>query len=698
MPRIKRLSLWVGLTLLPAFACALPTNQPQSLPTPHSTSTPPSAPINGTAAQLPALSPPERPFAPYIQPTVVSRQIKNELSFDPEALQNPFLLERLNGEQRQIVQEQGFVVVAEPWDDLIALYQRAAANGDPVFISSDAILYLTALTLGIVQQQTESIFLSADLQSLNHSMVAVSETQLAAAIASGDAAIQEAAFRNVAFFSVGAALVQPDFPIPNLAADLVNEELTLIQNHAGIFLSPLTGSSHDYGVYQLPAAIAANPALAHYKLAQLWYQRPLFQPEYNNPEARLGARQSLLALIALKQTQNFSRWQRLTAVSRYFHGAAGVLTMWHVQEAAQASFGAIPTVEKLANQQRIDDFIATIRQFPFDSWRWLPPPQRADAGILSELANRQLSPFTGDETVSPITMIQVGGAQQRGLPHPFDLAAAFGSETAIEWLAANEESAYAGYDSALQKIQEETAARSIDAQTIDLSSGWQYAIQPLLAATPKTAPPFMNSEQWRSRQLQAWSAGWGLRLWQPSPATTAAAGISPIPVSRQLGYVEPQPILYARLAGVVRQTAIGLDRANLIQPQLADQLTQLEAFLLFLKEMSEKENRGVKRMSAAEYERIVYFGELASQLTTIDSLRYAQMPAAATVAHSPDSGFVGQIGVGEALPIYLIVSIEGQPTLALGGILPVYYWKLPATDILSLDEWATNQTRPAPIP
>ncbi len=74
-----------------------------------------------------------------------------------------------------------------------------------------------------------------------------------------------------------------------------------------------------------------------------------------------------------------------------------------------------------------------------------------------------------------------------------------------------------------------------------------------------------------------------------------------------------------------------------------------------------------------------------------------RMALIADVHTDPNSGLVLQVGVGDALPIFVIVWVEGERTLALGGVFSYYEFKQPLSERLSDEVWQAMAPRP-PLP
>lgn len=163
------------------------------------------------------------------------------------------------------------------------------------------------------------------------------------------------------------------------------------------------------------------------------------------------------------------------------------------------------------------------------------------------------------------------------------------------------------------------------------------------------------------------------------------------------GYVEPEPVLYSRLAGLSTATAEGLRHYGVLRDADAENLARMAELARQLMVISEKELRD-ELLSDEEYDLIRGFGgqlehfwydALADESgdgATITSLDH---PAAIVtdVATDPDGGRVLEVGAGKVNEIFVIVSVDGVLRLARGGVFSFYEFAQPLDQRLTDEEW-----------
>ena len=215
----------------------------------------------------------------------------------------------------------------------------------------------------------------------------------------------------------------------------------------------------------------------------------------------------------------------------------------------------------------------------------------------------------------------------------------------------------------------------------------------------------MQSPAWQDKDLHTFLGSWTeLRhdtiLYAKQSYTLRATGIMP---ERELalGYVEPQPEVFARLAALTRQMRVGLDSRGLLNEEYRDKLERMESLLVSLKTMAEKELRG-EALTDQEYDTIRNIGDFLEWLVTfspqvqeqIESETDKRMAIVADVHTDVNTGRVLEEGVGDAFFIYAIVLVEGQTLVAQGGVFSYYEFTQPMSGRLTDEAWQAMSSKP----
>ncbi|MEE9617555.1 MAG: DUF3160 domain-containing protein [Anaerolineae bacterium] len=708
----KRTIILLALVATLTFGCApVPTLTPAPTPGPTATPAPPQ-PVevrpSGFAAYVP-VPVDVVPAAPAYTP-------------DLGTVTNPDLVAWLNDAQKAALEANGFVVVPQGYEQIYAIYQQADEASIPAFVTTDAVLHSFHILYDYALRLAEIEHFIADLETLNAAMLKAAEADYAAT--SGP--VQEAARQNLAFFAVATKLLTPDVDIadvPRPVRDLVQEELALIEAHAGITFSPIFGYREDYSQYVPRGHYTRNEDFEHYFRAMMWYGRLSFH--LVNPDAPEAARRetrgALLIVRALHQADLLDTWERIYEPTAFFVGTADDLTVYDYTAVAEAVYGGLPDPATLADEALLDGFIAAARQlrppaivggyvtdqenpeevtmgFRFMGQRFIP-----DSYIFQQLVYDQVKGYRGSG--KPFTMSPSQAGPIRAFPRGLDVPAVLGSARALEILTAEGDTDYDGYAEQLAKLQAEYAALPEEQWTSNLYWNWLHTLRPLPEAKDEGCPYFMQSPAWTDKDLHTWLGSWTeLRhdtiLYAKQSYAVMATSIMPEPELVR-GYVEPQPEVYARLAALTAQMQAGLGSRGLLNDEMAGKLERMEELLLTLKGISEKELRG-EGLTEEEYATIRFIGGALEGLTTfseevegqITSQADERMALIADVHTDPNTNQVLEEGVGDAFPIYVVVLVEGRQVVALGGVFSYYEFKWPIGDRLTDEDWQAMSSRP----
>jgi hypothetical protein len=703
-PALVLLLLWLA-----ALACALPglpaAPQPSPtapLPRPAPSLTPDVAPLAGAAvATPPAVSRPE--FAPYrlTPPPTPAARAAYPLRLDRVA--NEEALDALSELERKTLAERGFVAVATPYESFHDLHQQMTAAGVPLLLTAGVALHALDVIADVAWQRAE-LQLAAHLQALGEGMVAAAQAQWEAA---DDEAVALAAWHNLAYFSAGSLLLNPDFSVPLPVAEIVDEELTLVR-HGGSFISPLRGVQMDYGRLQPVGHYGTSPELARYFQARQWYSQPFPLNAGQPGHARQQTRRLALMALALEEGGNLARWQRVYGALAYFESSVTGGSPVEVMAALTALGGPA-----ILDGGQVDDLVLTLLAWPAapvvmasgsaQSYAFLPPPASAAETILPAFVYNRVGDYLGAPPL-PLTAVETNIGPLRNLPRVFDAAAALGSAEAVEWLAAGGDTLYAGYDSQLALLQQALLEDEPD----NYAAAWLESMQPLLS--PPAAPlPYAAHDTWMDQQLNTWFGGWLL--------LHHSTGLAPRPVDRlpletaaTPGFVAAEPELLARLAALARQLEEGLRQRDLLDEEAGQKLLQLERLYLGLQEVAAASIAGQRldddsllllAQLGPRLEAILTFAPPDEGVPQIDRSLARQV----TTYADPTSGASMVALIGRAWPLYAIVEREGELWLAAGGIFSTYEQRQeagaaaiagPADDVLPPSPWLLPLLAPSP--
>jgi hypothetical protein len=721
------LSLVVSL-LLGACGPVMPSDTPQPSATVRQeavATSPPTADVT-TPAETPTESPTPAGlasskliFARFEEPAV---QVLPATYHEPIApdLGNVLVPFVLSEAQRERLAQDGFVVSPGAEKEFFTVYELARYANVPVFVTSDSLLHTYHLLFDKVLRTAEVRYFIPLLEDLNAALLLRAKDEYE--VLKGTA-WEDAARRTVAFVGVASKLLDPRVEVPDYAAELVEAELALIVEAAGIQPSPLFPGlefGEDYTQYIPRGHYTRTDGLQAYLRSMMWYGRMTFRLSTADPEVgRAETRMALLLTHALRTADiaylpAMEAWADLYNPTAFFVGRSDDLTVLQYGEVIDRVYGPGVTVTGLADDALLDAFI--------DEAKKLPPPRILGMVIMDtddvEEQTKGLR-FMGQRFVPDAYIFRqliyrnVGTREQpRGLPKGMDILAAMGSERAYQILDEMGETAYENYPEQMAKVQDWVSGLSVEEWTETLYNSWLYSFQALLGVPGEGYPDFMQSPAWLDKQLHTVLGSWAelkhdtILYAKQVYAEHGDGAAAPEPLPPR-GYVEPVPGFFARLAALTVMTREGLSSRGLLDPSDDQSLRRLEELARAFQTMAEKELRA-EPLAEEEYALIRLYGVdlehlLMASATTPDgeapggrgffTEEDLQSAVVADVATDPGPpATVLEEGVGRVDEIHVVVPmVEEDGTITLqvtkGGVFSYYEFPWPAEDRLTDEAW-----------
>lgn len=710
-------------TVPPVQSPTIPIPQTGAAPTAvQTTLTPPPPPTSSAPAEAAGSARPV--FAVFEEPEVeaVAAVYHDPIAPDLGNVVVPFVLS-----EAQLAQlaEDGFVVSPGVEKEFFTVYEQARYANVPIFVTSDSLLHVYHLLFDKVLRTAETNYFISLLQELNRAMLAQTEAQYQTLQGTG---WEDAARRSVAFIGVGSKLLDPDAAVPAYAQELVEAELALIEDAAGIMPSPLFPGlefGEDYTQYIPRGHYTRSDALRAYFKSMMWYGRMTFRLKTKDPEVgRAETRAALLLVHALRTAEVNGQpaldvWLDLYNPTVFFVGRSDDLTAFQYLEVIDDVYGSGATVADIADDVRLDAFIEAANE--------LPPPKILGIVIRASDDEEEMTKgfrFMGQRFVPDAYIFRqliyrnVGfEGEARMLPKGLDIMAALGSERAYAILEEMGETEYQNYPEQMAKVQSWVSGLSTAEWTETLYNTWLYTLRPLLQEPGDGYPQFMQSPTWLDKQLNTSLGSWAelkhdTILYAKQVYAEMGAGGSGAPQPKlALGYVEPVPHFYGRLAALTAMTREGLGSRNLLSEQDTNSLQRLQELSTAFQTMAEKELRGEPLTEEEQHLIRFYGGELehltmaaadtpeedAAAIPVMDEEPQAAVIADVATAPDPDGDGVPnpvvlEEAVGRINELYAVVPMveeDGSVYLqvAKGGVFAYYEFPWPAEDRLTDEKW-----------
>jgi hypothetical protein len=569
-------------------------------------------------------------------------------------------------------------------------YESQRYEQTPLFVTTDSVFHVYHLVFDKMLRDLETTYFIPTLKEFTLTMVDATEKQYQSLKGSD---LENAALRNVAFFSIAASLQGLEYTALPAAQTYVDAELALINAHEGTNVSPLWLRDdqtqdlqliEDYSQYIPRGHYTRSAELRNYFKAMMWYGRLTFRlkDEFETQRALLVT-QAIRTASSGSGNSALSLWQLIYDPTVFIVGKADDLGIYEYGKLSDAVFGADAQPSVFADKARLEKFIAEARNLPAPQinsmWVWIWQDRDDVTQGFRVMGQR----FTLDEYVfGQVMWRNVGTLEKpRDLPKALDFFASMGSNEALNILHDIGESDYVNYDSQLNKVTQEVSDLQIDSWTQNLYWTWLYSLQPLITEKGKQYPSFMQTDAWTRKELATALGSWtelkhDTILYSKQVMAEMGGGPSENPPH---GYVEPNPYAYARLIALVQMTRSGLENRNLLDETTQANLDNLVDELNFLLDISQRELNG-GTITDDEYWRIQYYGGWLEAITIASADSESEEPGrnyledqkSAVVADvATGMGRVLEEGVGYPTNIYVV--LPNTPYQVAVGAVYTYY-------------------------
>ena len=600
----------------------------------------------------------------------------------------------LSQAQLELLSQNGFVVQApdnSPSRMLSEFYQgyeRMRYGDTPAFITTDSVFHVYHLVFDKMLRDLEREMFIPMLKELTTSMIEASKAQYNELVGTP---LEEAALRNLAYFSVAGVLLQTG----NIYVEvqpLVEAELALIQATSGVEFSPIFNYEgqppdmnylEDYSQYIPRGHYTLGPELEMYFRAMMWYGRMNYR--LKDP---MEVQRALLITKALRETTTpsgnsaLTLWQNIYDPTVFIVGKADDLGVHEFGVISDAVFGANADLTLFGDEALLTSFIETARQLPppqvNSMWVWVWQDQDDVTQGFRFMGQR----FTLDQYVFGQVMWRKVGtmSEPRDLPKALDFFAAQGSELALDLLHEMGEGDYLNYDTQMAKVTAEVATLELDSWTQNLYWSWLYALQPIFEPKGEAYPAFMQTDAWARKDLNTALSSWtelkhDTILYAKQVMAEMGGGPDDPPPH---GYVEPNPEAYARLLALAQMTYDGLQTRGLLGQNTMVNLNNLIDELQFLLDISLRHLTG-ETITEDDYWRIKYYGGWLEAMTVAaadpagDGYAARLEDQKSALVADVATGIERVLEEGVGYPTYIYVVLPDEPYRVGIGVVYTYY-------------------------
>ncbi len=638
---------------------------------------------NGRPSLLSMEAPIEEMVTPNVSPYTVDADLGNV-----ENLWQFYMTEEMAAK----LSVNGFVVWDDAGSEFFEVYEWNRYSLIPNFVTVDSMMHTYHLYFSYLLEQVEKGYLADDLAGLS---VKMAESSAAQYEELKGTEWEEAAARNVAFFAVGARLLGAEVPAYDYAESLISQELSAIDQAAGVGESVITGQREDYSQYIPRGYYEGDEQLERYFKAMMWYGRIHFVQEAEELD-----RSALLITLALTQDEeSYGLWEGIYAVTSFFAGASDDSGVCEYGPLIDKAYGENISAGDLAgNQEAFDRFHEMTAR--------LTPPRINSVPIMDGEDNvirgfRFMGQrFTIDGAIMQNLIYQNvredASGNRRMLPDVLDVPAALGSDTALEILTEQGDTGYRNYSENMQTLREGLSASNKTLWSASLYANWLNTLRPLLDQKGEGYPVFMQNREWTKKNLECFAGSFAelkhdTVLYTKQVMAEMGGGMEEEPDDR--GYVEPEPLVFSRFYHLAESTAEGLKRYGMLDSKDEENLLRLSEMAQRLATISNKELLN-EVLTDEEYEFIKAYGGNLEHFW-IDAVKNPkgiegakELPSAIVTDIATDpNGQVLEIATGLPSAIYVVVNVDGVIKIARGSVYSFYQFPWDMNDRLTDSKW-----------
>ncbi len=446
---------------------------------------------------------------PQVKPYIVSSDLSNvsnanRFEFSPAT--------------RDLLVKNGFAVVPARNLEFFSSYEMNRYDMIPNFITTDSMLHNYHLYFNHLLKSLESDQLVRKLQELNEGMLTASIEQYDALKGT---AWENAARRNLAFFTVGSSLLDSSVVPPESVKNKVEEELALIHGLAGIAISPimsmgapqdlLESLQEDYTQYIPRGHYTQSEELTRYFQSMMWHGRLTFRVK--DPDE---TRSAVLMTLALNNEKNLQPWNDIYSVSEFMVGKSDDLSYADYISLLSEVYGEKMSYATLTGDEtRWNAFMERLAELPAPRINSIPI---FDANIQPD-RNREIlgyrfmgQRYTLDADVFQRLIYREVGENSMGerrlLPKGLDIPSAFGSPAASQILKEIGAYDYENYGTNMSALQNYIAKLDLASWSQNLYWNWLYTLKPLTREKPKGYPTFILNQAWSRKDLNTYLTSW----------------------------------------------------------------------------------------------------------------------------------------------------------------------------------------------
>ena len=612
---------------------------------------------------------------------------------------NLFQFKDIDKEILEKLQQNNFVITKGNNLQLFHAYEENDYRQVPNFITTDLYLQAFHMYFSYILKSLEKQHIIPTLEMLCHSFNAAC---IKLAEQTEDESLKDMAEHAATFYAIPYYLLtNKTLTVPSKYETEYQEEIEHINKQEDNFSDFLSykDAYFPYSLFKPRGHYTREPQLQAYFKAMMWLQTACFCREQQEQLKRSIFQAAVLCTYkSIDQTPLIKLYQHIYTPLTFLMGEADNLSIFDIARILEKN-NAIHIEDALTAGQ-IEKVNQALIELAKHKNNIKPQIEITCRDKINFMPQRYLS----DNEVTQ-KLVDVNPNSQRAYPKGLDVFAAFDTGTAESLLIDfyKEPNNWSEYSKELQQLKDKfKTSKSTQLSVYEL---WMKSLL-TMQQTDKNNPGFMQTPEWGYKNLNTALASWAelkhdAILYGEQPMAAECGGAGP-PDPIVVGYVEPNLPFWRKMENILQATRLILQQNDCMTDDLKGKTDQLNDYVTFLIQVTEKELRGEK-LTEPEYRTLEYMGS---------SIEYFTLSVVDPDLHLDDWSLVGpdkpiaivadiytrnirgcnkngilHIATGNANNIYVVVEIEGNLYLTRGATFSYYEFVQPLGTRLTDEEW-----------
>lgn len=613
---------------------------------------------------------------------------------------NLFQFKDIDKEILEKLQQNNFVITKGNNLQLFHAYEENDYRQVPNFITTDLYLQAFHMYFSYILKSLEKQHIIPTLEMLCHSFNAAC---IKLAEQTEDESLKDMAEHAATFYAIPYYLLtNKTLTVPSKYETEYQEEIEHINKQEDNFSDFLSykDAYFPYSLFKPRGHYTREPQLQAYFKAMMWLQTACFCREQQEQLKRSIFQAAVLCTYkSIDQTPLIKLYQHIYTPLTFLMGEADNLSIFDIARILEKN-NAIHIEDALTAGQ-IEKVNQALIELAKHKNNIKPQIEITCRDKINFMPQRYLS---DNEVIQKL--VDVNPNSQRAYPKGLDVFATFGTGTAESLLIDfyKEPNNWSEYSKELQQLKDKfKTSKSTQLSVYEL---WMKSLL-TMQQTDKNNPGFMQTPEWGYKNLNTALASWAelkhdAILYGEQPMAAECGGAGP-PDPIVVGYVEPNLPFWRKMENILQATRLILQQNDCMTDDLKGKTDQLNDYVTYLIQVTEKELRGEK-LTEPEYRTLEYMGSSIEYFTLsvvdpdlhLDDWSLVQGPdkSIAIVAGIYTRNIRGcnkngilHIATGNANNIYVVVEIEGNLYLTRGATFSYYEFVQPLGTRLTDEEW-----------